>query len=383
MPDFTPAEGRRVTRITCVVNQRYSAHAAGQLQETGMCSGFVQSGRCVRQFIRARHWGLPGNTSEIQESPMSIYRLTVSPEEALELIPSLVKTLEPNIPGRGSIFAQDAIEYRHSPAEARTQVAGHNAGAPMSNTGIFRDLALITAILSEPGSGEQFSRTALEFGTGVPLITLGSGTGIRNRLGLLRITIPPEKEIVQLIVPAHDANGVLRLLIESTRIDRPGGGFVYQTPVAYGITDPLIRIGRQQHAASIEQIIAALDEIKKGTAWRKRFCMDESRTGDVRGILRNHREIFFVCAEGGSTALVAAAMQAGGGGATITRAGRVTAGAEEDIAAREQGVICVPPDVTQDVVAAILKTADDIGDSTCVVQVMEAPAAFAYRRENR
>ena len=383
MPDSPPVEGRRVTRITCIVNQRFSARAAEPLQAMGLCSGFVQSGRCVRQFVRARRWGLPGTTSEIQASPMDIFRMTVLPGEAVGLMQSLVQALELDIPGRGSVLAQEAIEYSLLPVENRAQGIGHHSGEPVSGTAIFKDLALITAILSEPGSGEQFSRTALEFGTGVPLITLGSGTGIRNRLGLLRITIPPEKEIVQLIVPAHDAAGVFRLLIESTRVDRPGGGFVYQTPVAYGLTDALIRIGRQQHAASIEQMIAVLDEIKRGTAWRKRFCMEESRSGVVHGLHGNFREVFFVCAEGGASALVAAAMQVGGGGATITRAGRVAAGAEGEITAREQGVVCVAPEVARHVVTAILRAAEDIGDSTCVVQVMDAPSAFAYRRGTR
>lgn len=381
--DLPSLEGRPVTRITCVVNQEVSTRAAGQLQSTGFCSGFMQGGRCVRQFIRARRWGLPGYTSDTQEYPMSIYRLTVSPQEASGLMQSLVRTLELNIPGRGSILAQEAIEYRQSPVGTDAPVPGHAGAAPLLNAGVFRDLALITAVLSEPGGGDQFSRTALEFGTGVPLITLGSGTGIRNRMGLLRMTIPPEKEIVQLVVPAHDAASVLRLLVESARIDRPGGGFVYQTPVAYGLTDPLIRIGRQQHAASTEQIIATLDEIKGGTAWRKRFCMDGSQRGELRGLYRNHREVFFVCAEGGASALVAAAMQAGGGGATVTRAGRVAAVAGEEITAREQGMICVPPGIAPKVVAALLVTAAEIGDSTCVVQVMDAPAAFAYRRDVR
>ena len=55
-----------------------------------------------------------------------------------------------------------------------------------------RNLALLTFILSMKDAGDALVRVAISLGTGVPTITLGMGTGIRDRLGLLRITVLPE-----------------------------------------------------------------------------------------------------------------------------------------------------------------------------------------------
>ncbi len=380
--DNTPAiRETRVARVTCSISQQFADAAAGQIFSLGFCHGSAQSGRAVRQFVRPRRWGLPGLATDSRDFPMTVFRMTVPTHLATGVMHTLAGTLDLNVPGRGSIFVQDATEFRLA-ADADDTPAVNDAppGPPGQARGVSRDLTLVTAILSEPGSGERFARMVLEFGAGVPLITLGSGTGIRNRLGLLRITIPPEKEIVQLVVPAHDAGGILRLLIESSRMDRPGGGFVYQTPISYGITDSLIRIGRQQHAASIEQVIATLDEISGGTAWRKRYSLEGDSNHHVHGV-SPHREISFLCADGMAAALVAAVMKTGAGGATLMRPRRVSnSPVNDNTAARELGVICVPPHQSAIVMESILNTAAAIGDTTCTVQIMDAPAAYSYQR---
>jgi hypothetical protein len=54
------------------------------------------------------------------------------------------------------------------------------------------DLSGIGCILPR-GLGDPIARIALELGTCVPAITFGIGTGLRDRLGLLRIAIPAER----------------------------------------------------------------------------------------------------------------------------------------------------------------------------------------------
>lgn len=371
---------QRIARITCAVDQQIAAQASEQICALRQCDGSAQSGRTVRQFVRPRRWGLPGNATDTREFPMTVFRFSVPESQAIGVMQTLAGALDLHTPGRGSVFVQNATGFCLAPEcgkEDNENMASMETSSPLR--GVSRELTLITAVLSESGSGGRFSRMALELGVGVPLITLGSGTGIRNRLGLLRITIPPEKEIVYLAVPAHDAAGMMRLLIESSHIDRPGGGFVYQTPIQYGMTDSLIRIGRQQHAASIEQMIAALDEISGSTAWRKRHSLAGGRDKVILGILP-HSEISFNCSDGMSAPLVNAAMEAGAGGVTLMRVSRLSLASGEDNAAREDGFICVRPPNTGKIVRAILDAAKEAGDTSCKVQVMDVSAAYSYQR---
>ena len=211
---------------------------------------------------------------------------------------------------------------------------------------------------------------------------LGIGTGIRDRLGLLRITISPEKEMVYLMVPGHDANGLQRLLIEEGHVDRPGGGFLYQTPVQTGIVDPLLRIGRQEHAASIEQIIAAIDDLKKSTAWRKRFFGVEDISGNGTAASFSHREITFFCHEEMGDSLVEAAMQAGAAGATVSRVR--TSYMQGSEAGRsvscERGILCVPAAMEKPLLQALSETAAAGPEKSWVLQSVPAASVFTHKR---
>ncbi len=378
MSDPLPATAREVSRVTCAVHHRVTASVVDCLLALGAHTFLEQTGRCVRQRIRPRPWGWPGNSLRFDDAPMDILRVTVPREAAPRVMDALAQAADLSSPGQGSAYVQDLTEYGH--LEPPTIAVPDDA--PADARPLLRDLTLITAIQSMAGGGDEIARSALRLGAGVPLISLGAGTGIRDRMGLLRVTVPAEKEIVQLAVPSHDARGILRLLVEDGRMDRPGGGFVYLTPVRSGIIDARMRLGPQEHAASIEQIIAAVDDLKAGTAWRRRFAgPDDAATDITLRFLRRQREITFICEEGRSDAVVQAAMAAGAGGATVSAVRRLRAGdAEGGIAARERGVLVVPAAVADAVTAAILNAAAETDGSTCRVQTLEAPLAFAHQR---
>jgi hypothetical protein len=215
----------------------------------------------------------------------------------------------------------------------------------------------------------------------VPVVGIGIGTGIRDRLGLLRVTISPEKELVYLMVPSHDADGLQRLLIEEGHLDRPGGGFLYQTPVSAGMVDPLIRIGRQEHAASIEQIIAAIDDLKKGTAWRKRFFGVESGFASESGSSFSHREISFFCHDGQGDAFVHAAMQAGAEGATVSRVRSMyLRDADGRCVPCEHGIFCIAAAQENPVLEALCRVAETSPDQDWLLQSLVASSVFAHKR---
>lgn len=369
----TPLVPQPMARITCMVHQLFEREVAERLADLGVRDILVENARCVRQRVRQRAWGLLGQAKTLDDSPMDVFRLSVPREAAGRVAAVLVEAAELKIPGHGMLYTQDIVEY----GRAEQPLIEAASAAPV---GMLRDMALLTCILSMPGSGDALAQVALALGVGVPVICRGVGTGLRNRLGLLRITIPPEKEIVRFLIPAHDANGIRRLLIEEGRMDRPGAGFLYQTPIREGIADPLMRIGPQGHAASMEQVIAALDDLKGGTGWRKRFAGLEDRPEEVDRRTRRHfREIFFSCSEGNAEDLVRAAMESGAGGATTATADCLRTGRPEDGGgARETGILCVPNQVADAVLHALDEAATRCGELALRVQIVEAPAVFAH-----
>lgn len=371
-----PVEARDVMRITCKVHQRLNAQVTACLREMGAHTVLVESARCVRQETRPRPFRLPGMRVGIQDAPVEIFRTTVKPEDAVAVLQRLRAVLELDTPGRGTVLAQDLREFsRQAPPESL------EIPEDADETGLLKDLTLITAILSTAGGGEGLARVALRFGAGVPVLTLGEGTGIRDRLGLLRIAIPPEKELVQVVVPTQDAAGIMRLFIDEARLDRPGGGFVYQTRLRAGVVDSLVRIGRQEHAASMEQIIAAVDDLKRGTGWRRRFAgMDPGAEGLSRA-RRNHREVTFVCAEGRSEGFVQRAMRLGAAGATVTRVRCLSfSDVEGGIAARERGVLCIPAALEEAVMEGLLSEMAQDPDGAARLQILDAPSVFSHQR---
>ncbi len=364
---------RPATRITCMVHRRLGPRVAERLERLQAPVVLVENARCARQRLQVRRWGLPGRM-QLEEAPMEVYRTTVSPDATEKVLAELADAARLDIPGRGTLFAQDVMESARSAAapEITSEI-----GTPAR---LLHDLAMLVAILSMPGSGERMARIALHLGACVPVISLGEGTGIRDRMGLLRITIPPEKEIVHMMVPRHDADSIERLLIEEAGMDRPGGGFMYRTPIRAGLADPMLRIGRQASVASIEQIVAAMDELKAGSAWRRRYAdpADPDRMKSARGTVRSYREIVFVCREGESDLYSHAAVRAGAGGVTVSRVRCLEPrDIESGAAARERGVLCVPASVAGRIIEALQSAGD------AYLQSLDAPAVFSHQRPSK
>ncbi len=391
-----PHVSNEISRITCHVHHRLSHLVNERLVEIGASSILVESGRSVRQLRRPRPFGLPGKIVRLEDQPVEVFRVTAPRERAHSIMEAVIASADLDQPGRGTVYLQDLVEFRRAAADTHSGDRAQSS-RPVIGTGatpaagalnqpnrpvptLLRDLALITCILSMPGGGQQLARVALDLGTCVPVVTLGTGTGMRDRLGLLRITVPPEKEIVHLIVPAHDCEEIIRILIEEANLNQPGRGFVYQTPVSAGVIDTRLRIGPQEHAASIEQIIAAIDELKGSTAWRKRFVgIEGDETDATLRLLRNNREITLICAEGRAATLVETAIEAGAGGATTSRARRLSSdGPEGGLAARERSTISVQADICKNVVSALLEADSGNEGDADRVQVLEAPAAFTH-----
>lgn len=92
------------------------------------------------------------------------------------------------------------------------------------------NLKLITCIVQR-GKADNIVKAAMTAGAPAATIYFARGTGIRERLGLLKIFISPEKEVVEMVIPNEVADKVLDAVVEAGELDIPGMGFAYMTSV--------------------------------------------------------------------------------------------------------------------------------------------------------
>lgn len=367
----------RISRITCIINQLLSDKVTDFLNKLGVIV-YIENGRSVREFVKPRPFGLPGEIVHLQNSPVDVIRFTVPRENSKQIIESIIDVAELYIMGRGTIFSQDLMEFCKEPPAVNLDFLSKST-ANIHDATILTKLAYVICVLSVPGSGENLARIALDLGICVPLITFGTGNDIRDQLGLIRITISAEKEIVHLVMPEQDSDSIIRLLIEQGRLDRPGRGFIYHTPVTMGLIDTRLKTGRQKYAASVEQIIAAIDQLKSGTNWRKRLDSDhESKVG--KNLLpQDNCEISIISAEDRIDKLREACMKVGATGATTSRVmPQVGEDAEKITSTMIRSAISVPAELTDNIVDVLLEVSTIKDDTTDRIHVLDSPAAYVH-----
>ena len=376
-------EPRAMSRITCHVHHSISARITSRLGRHHPGTIYVDSARSVRRINRRRRFGLPGISARLEDAPTDKIQFLVEPEHAESVVQDLIHVGELDLPGHGSVYAQQILLYGDPQTETQVHDIGRSMTDGKTGTGpdLLQDLMLISCILSLPDSSRTIAALALDLGTSVPVVTFGAGTGLRDKLGLLRITVPAQKEIVQLIVPRHDTEGTIRLLIEQGRLNLPGRGFLYYTPISAGYLDTGLRVGPRDHAASIEQVIAAIDEIKGGTTWRRRFPTIDADSHDTSiAVARNNMELTVRCSEGSAGLLVDAALEEGARGATTSRARRLRENDTDGQSnAREVSVLTVPASISDSIVEAVLTRALETTDPSIQIETCHSPASFSRR----
>jgi nitrogen regulatory protein PII len=371
---YTP---HRVSRITCIVNHLLSDKVIEFLKAIGIVA-YEENGRSVRSHIRSRYWGLPGEVITLESSSMNIFRFSVPRENAEKVMKALINIADLYLPGHGTIFSQDLMEFSKDEPFISEDIL-NKSNTDIQDAVLLNKLAYVICVLSVPGSAEQLAKIALDLGICVPFITVGTGNDIRDQLGLIRITISAEKEIVHLVMPEQDSASIIKLLVEQGRLDRPGRGFIYQTPVSIGLLDTRLKIGTQKSAASLEQIIAAIDQLKSGTNWRKRFDSgnnENSKSGKSM-LPQDNCEISIISDEERIDELREACLKVGANGATTARVIPQSSN-EEIISTMIRSAISVPADKTDSVVDLLLQASTIKNDSTDRIQVLDSPVAYSH-----
>ncbi len=368
---YTP---HRVSLITCVVNQLIAEKIIDFLKKIEV-TVYDETGRIVREYIQKRPFGLPGENISYDSTSVKIFRFSVPRKNSKLIMNALIHIGEFQIPGRGTVFSQELMEFSKEPPEFNLQVF-KNIVQKFPEYELINDLSYIICVLSDPGSSEQLAKIALELGICVPVITYGTGNDIRDQLGLIRITIPAEKEIVHLVMPEQDSESVIKLLIEQGRLDKPGKGFLYKTPVSSGLIDTRMKIGKQKYAATMEQIIAALDQLKSGTSWRKRLDADvESSKLGKSMKSQDNCEISIISDEDRIDILRETCLDVGATGATTSKVTPVLS-KKESTRTMIRSAISVPAQITDNVVDKLLEVSTIKESKTDRIQILDSPAAY-------
>lgn len=100
---------------------------------------------------------------------------------------------------------------------------------------VLTDAVLITCVVQR-GLGDDVVRAAAGAGAQGATVYFGRGTGVRERLGILGLAVEVEKEIVTILVAEDQVEGVFRAIFAAAKLDTPGMGIIYTTPVEKMVT---------------------------------------------------------------------------------------------------------------------------------------------------
>ena len=88
------------------------------------------------------------------------------------------------------------------------------------------DVYLITCVV-ESGLADKIVDAATNVGAQGATINYARGSGIRDRMGLLGVTIDEQKEIIRIIVSKEQSNRIFEAMYLAGNLDTPGKGIMW------------------------------------------------------------------------------------------------------------------------------------------------------------
>lgn len=364
--------------IVCIADIHIISALDQCLSDLALPLVFVHHAKQISLIDKQRFLGLQPVTS-LEENRALLYRLYVPTRYETGIMQRIIEATDLKMGGRGCIFARTVHIFCGTQFFFDTDNLDRLCGKTENHPP--HEHALISCTISR-GVGESLAHAILELGVCVPVVFFGSGVGLRDKLGLLRITIPVEKEIIWFVVPRSDAELIERNLIPRARLDIPGQGFLYSTNVRAPVVNLRVRQGKRLHAATMEQVIAALDEVRGSSDWRRLGSRKSKSTSTISSV--NTRGIFFVGEDDEVETFRKMAMANGARGATLNALEMRSYSAADH---HEQGMvshsrqlcdIITSPEIEKKILNAIAQSDLLNGKSTCVLQTfnVETPSVI-------
>jgi hypothetical protein len=366
--------------IICIANVNITELLDRAFADLALPEVFVLHAKQMSLADKRRPFGLQP-TTKLEESRALLYRFYVPARFEQGLMRRIAEVTDLRMGGRGSVFAMRGAIRRGTPLvfdEKKLEaLCGAGEKPPQE------DYALLCCTVPR-GLGEFLSAAVLELGVCVPLIFFGEGMGLRDKLGLLRITIPVEKEIIWFLVPRPDAELVEKTLIPRARIDVPGHGFLYKIFVHAPAVNLRVRQGKRKHAATMEQVIAAIDEVQGSSNWRRLGTKAQGSPEDGKSKIDGKRGLFFIGEEEEVDIFRKTAMENGARGATLNHLEMRSYSAlsqEQTMGShsRELCDIIIPSNLEEGILESIEETGILNSGRSCLLKVFssETPVFFS------
>jgi len=369
--------GRKVCRVTAIVRKGLTKSLVPHLTSAGIVNFSISSARTIILHEKRKGLGMVNPFKLVEDQADIIVFLVglAQEEQALDLV---IDHGELMLPGRGTVYSEE-VTLIESPEWSQENEISSSPDPTVKKQSSLAGLCCVV----QRGQANPVARVALDMGASVPAVSFGIGTGIREKLGLLRIAIPAEKEIIHLAVSTYDADPLMKMMITAGNLDQPGKGFIFTYPIHKGLIDTKITHGITRHVASVEQIIATLDEIKGDIGWRRRSGR-ETLLLDEEHLLSGLIDLTVICNEGRGRDLIKEGMRAGARGATIIS--KIKNHVSPDLKpkalspAREACSMAVREDQRDGIVEALLGAGLFDEKTSGQILVRSIPKAFTYAR---
>ena len=222
--------GKTICRITALLNRSISKEVMDGLQEAGISDLYLIPARSP--VLQRKRTGLSIFAGgHIAEDPVDILFFLIDAEMEVPALYLIAEKALLHFPGRGSVFSEEVhLALTHDLCR-ENQVSLPRTG---SSVHIAERLAGVFCIVQR-GQGDRVARVPLEAGISVPSIHFGIGRGVRDKMGLLRIAIPADKEIIYTLASSYDTDLLMDRMIEVGKLDQPAKGFIYEIPLKRGI----------------------------------------------------------------------------------------------------------------------------------------------------
>jgi nitrogen regulatory protein P-II 1 len=97
------------------------------------------------------------------------------------------------------------------------------------------DVSLITCVVQK-GMADTINQSLLDAGIQGATVHQGVGTGIRERMGILGVAVEVEREIISVLVAKDQLDRIFERMFLAGRMDTPGMGYIYATPLLQAAT---------------------------------------------------------------------------------------------------------------------------------------------------
>lgn len=100
---------------------------------------------------------------------------------------------------------------------------------------VLTDVALITATVQR-GMADNVVQAAQDAGAQGASIYYAFGRGVRERLGIWGLAVEAEKEVINIVVSTDQVDRVFENMYLAGKMDTPGMGFMWVTPLEKAAT---------------------------------------------------------------------------------------------------------------------------------------------------